>query len=123
MLIRFPFDWESTLEQALPSIQSFVALSHTPHGPYASINVKPHPTQYGDGWGITKGFDAKFRPEGGAFGSMYFHRQYTKSNPLSSSPQYVGITGGFDLPFQPQGREIDYWLGQIPTLPVLGGRA
>ena len=39
-----------------------------------------------------------------------------KSNPLSSSPQYVGIAGGFDLPFQPQGREIDYWLGQIPTI-------
>ena len=34
---------------------------------YAPINVKPHPTQYGDGWGITKGFDAKFCPEGGAF--------------------------------------------------------
>ena len=34
---------------------------------YAPINVKPHPTQYGDGWGITKGFDAKFRPKGGAF--------------------------------------------------------
>ena len=26
------------------------------------------------------------------------------------------ITGGFDLSFQPQGREIDYWLGQIPTI-------
>ena len=33
----------------------------------APINVKPHPTQYGDRWGITKRFDAKFRPEGGAF--------------------------------------------------------
>ena len=33
----------------------------------AHINVKPHPTQYGDGWGITKGFDSKFCPEGGAF--------------------------------------------------------
>ena len=46
-----------------------------------------------------------------------------KSNPLSSSPQHVGITGGilgFNLSFQPQGREINYWLGQIPTLPVLG---
>ena len=52
---------------------------------------------------------------------MYFHRQYTKSNPLYSSPHHVGITGRFDLPFQPQGGEIDYWLGQIPTLPVLGG--
>ena len=33
----------------------------------APISVKPLPTQYRDGWGITRGFDAKFRPEGGAF--------------------------------------------------------
>ena len=31
------------------------------------INAKPHPTQYGNGWAITRGFDAKFCPEGGAF--------------------------------------------------------
>ena len=32
------------------------------------------------------------------------------------------MSGGFDLQFQPQGREIDYWLGQIPTISVLGGQ-
>ena len=34
------------------------------------------------------------------------------------------MSGGFDLQFHPQGREIDYWLGQIPTIsppsPYLG---
>ena len=39
-----------------------------------------HPTQYGDG---TKGFDAKFYPEGGAFDTT--------------------ACGGFDLQFQFQG--------------------
>ena len=33
----------------------------------APIIVKPHPPQYGHGWGITKGFEAKFCPQGGAF--------------------------------------------------------
>ena len=39
------------------------------NGYNAPINVKLYPTQYEDGWGITKGFDPKFHPKGGAFDS------------------------------------------------------
>ena len=55
-----------------------------------------------------------FVPRVGYLIFMYFHRQYTKSNPLSSSPQNMGISGVFDRQFQPQDGKIDYWLGQIP---------
>ena len=40
-------------------------LVHPIRDGYAPINDKPYPTQYGDGWGITKGFDPKFRPRVG----------------------------------------------------------
>ena len=46
MLIRFPFDWESTLEQALPSMwpypipaKSSMGLNES-HGNYISIHTK-----------------------------------------------------------------------------------
>ena len=32
MLIRFPFDWENTLEQALPSMWPYIIIDSTPYG-------------------------------------------------------------------------------------------
>ena len=46
MLIRFPFDWESTLEQALPSMWPYTILAklsmalNESHGNYISIHTK-----------------------------------------------------------------------------------
>ena len=87
--------------------------------------LSPTPPSTGMGGALPRDLIQNFVPRVGHLSSMYFHGQYTKSNPLSSSPQNVGMSGEFDCQFQPQGGEIDYWLGQIPTIsppcPYLGG--
>ena len=74
--------------------------------------LSPTPPSTGMGGVLSRDLIQNFVPRVGhlsfELSFMYFHRQYTKSNPLSSSPQIVGISGGFDRQFQPQGGEIDY---------------
>ena len=101
----------------------YVYLSDIYH--YAPINVKPYPTQYGDGWGLTKGFEVKFSPQGGAFEliKLLYHTcdiamAFTLLVIRTIRPRGVSrLTGDLTINFSPRvAWEFDLIKGQIPNL-------